>query len=355
MLFRSIQAVAARLAALVPEARIAVGHGQMTDDDLEETMLRFANGDADVLVCTTIIEAGLDLPNVNTIIVTNAHVFGLSQLYQLRGRVGRGSNRAYAYFLYPWDRPLTEVAEKRLRAIFEATELGAGYGIALKDLEIRGAGNLLGAEQHGHISAVGFDLYCRLLGEAVEQLKKLRDQSLAPAGELEALRGWESVLGQPELATVDLPVVAFLPADYVADEAARLNLYQRLARVRDGPALGDLIGELEDRFGPLPEPTSNLFYVLSLRLAATEAGVQEISVAGEEIIVKFPGPRQVDAEALARSIRTPVRARSNQVRIGLGSGSQWLPTLRDLIDHLATTPKGGASVIVRSGAAKSLP
>ncbi|MBX6724264.1 MAG: DEAD/DEAH box helicase, partial [Dactylosporangium sp.] len=167
---RSIQVVAAQLQRLVPEAKIAIGHGQMPEDELERVMLAFSEGEYDVLVCTTIIESGLDLPNVNTIIVNQAHRFGLSQLYQLRGRVGRGANRAYAYFLYTKDGALTEAAEQRLRTIAEATELGAGFRIAMKDLEIRGAGNLLGAEQSGHISAVGFDLYCRLLAEAVESL-----------------------------------------------------------------------------------------------------------------------------------------------------------------------------------------
>ncbi|MBI4212897.1 MAG: transcription-repair coupling factor, partial [Chloroflexi bacterium] len=178
----SIQRVASQLSALVPEGRIGIAHGQMADEELEEAMLAFVNGDVDVLVCTTIIEAGLDLSNVNTIIISDAQRLGLAQLYQLRGRVGRGANRAYAYVLYPPDRQLTEIAEKRLRAIFEASELGAGYAIALKDLEIRGAGNLLGVEQHGQIAAIGFDLYCKLLGEAVQQLRDLRDQALADDG-----------------------------------------------------------------------------------------------------------------------------------------------------------------------------
>lgn len=328
----SIASVAARLAGLVPEARIAIGHGQMGDDELEDTMLRFANGDADVLVCTTIIEAGLDLPNVNTIIVANAHQFGLSQLYQLRGRVGRGANRAYAYFLYPPDRQLTEIAEKRLRAIFEATELGAGYRIALKDLEIRGAGNLLGVEQHGHISAVGFDLYCRLLGEAVEQLRVLRDQSLAIDGVAD--RVLSGALVERALTTVTLPLSASIPREYVVDDAVRLNLYQRLAGVQDGPALGELIGEIEDRFGPLPDETMKLVYIISLRLAATDAGVEEIATDGGEIVVRFTGARSVDAAALQRDLHTPIRARSNQVRFPLGRGAMWLATLRDLVDRL---------------------
>ncbi|MPZ14845.1 MAG: transcription-repair coupling factor [Chloroflexi bacterium] len=336
----SIYTVAARLSALVPEARIAVGHGQMSDDELEDAMLRFANGDADVLVCTTIIEAGLDLPNVNTIVVTNAHQFGLSQLYQLRGRVGRGSSRAYAYFLYPSDRQISEVAEKRLRAIFEATELGAGYRIALKDLEIRGAGNLLGVEQHGHISAVGFELYCRLLGEAVEQLKALREQTLGADGATmvtepaAALQGW---LAETPSVSVELPLSASLPAQYVADEAARLSLYQRLAAVRDGPALGELMSEVEDRFGPLPEPAVNLFYLLSLRLTAMRAGVEEIQVDDSEIVVRFPFARSVDGGALGRAAGLPIGVRANQVRMPLGRGAAWMPALRNLVDELAAS------------------
>ncbi|MBM2810017.1 MAG: mfd [Chloroflexi bacterium] len=328
----TIGTVAHRLAELVPEARIAVGHGQMGDEELEDTMLSFANGDADVLVCTTIIEAGLDLPNVNTIIVTNAHQFGLSQLYQLRGRVGRASNRAYAYFLYGRDTQLTEIAEKRLRAIFEATELGAGYRIALKDLEIRGAGNLLGVEQHGHISAVGFDLYCRLLGEAVDQLKRLREQSLATDGIADRVISGALVEFHP--ASISLPITASLPADYIVDESARLNLYQRLASVRDGPSLGDLMSEVEDRFGALPDSSMNLFYLLSLRLAATEAAVEEINVDGADIVVRFRAARVMDANRLKRELGVPVQARANQVRIPLGRGDAWMQILRELVERL---------------------
>ncbi len=331
---QTIHTVAARLAALVPEARIVVGHGQMDDEGLEDAMLRFANGDADVLVCTTIIEAGLDLPNVNTIIVSNAHQFGLSQLYQLRGRVGRSAARAYAYFLYPHDRQLTELAEKRLRAIFEATELGAGYRIALKDLEIRGAGNLLGVEQHGHISAVGFDLYCKLLGEAVEQLKALHDQAADGAAKSIAERVLSGALEERATAAVSLPLDASLPADYVTDDAIRLNLYQRLAEAREPAVVGALLDEVEDRFGQLPEPAMNLFYLADLRLSAAGAGVEEINVDGSEIVVRFKAARQVNATALSRAVGTQVRARANQVRIALGRGSEWLRILPELIGQL---------------------
>jgi transcription-repair coupling factor (superfamily II helicase) len=331
---RSIQVVAAQLQRLVPEARLAIAHGQMPEDALEQVMLAFSAGAYDVLVCSTIIESGLDLPNVNTIIVNQAHRFGLAQLYQLRGRVGRGANRAYAYFLYTRDGALTEAATARLRTIAEATELGAGFRIAMKDLEIRGAGNLLGAEQSGHISAVGFDLYCRLLAEAVESLRALRDGGRPVAAERLAADAMP-----PPGARVALPLPAYLPADYVPDEAQRLRLYQRLAEVRDFEALGAFFDELEDRFGPLPEPAANLLYLVRLRLAATAAGVQAIDADDEAITVRFAGaPPRLPADA-AREIGTPVRYGSNQVRLPRGKGTEWIGPLRRLVDMLADAPR----------------
>lgn len=329
---QSIHHVAGRLSALVPEARIGIGHGQMPDEELEEAMLGFVNGDFDVLVCTTIIEAGLDLPNVNTIIVTDAHTFGLAQLYQLRGRVGRGANRAYAYFLYPQDRQLTEIAEKRLRAIFEASELGAGYRIALKDLEIRGAGNLLGVEQHGHIAAVGFDLYCKLLGEAVQQLKNLREEALAEDGVAE--RVLSGALAEDRTPTVSLPVSAFLPEDYVSDEAVRLNLYQRLASVRDATALEELTSELWDRFGRPPRPVTNLITLAGLRVRAAAAEVKEVAVEEGEIVVRFWEPRPTDARALGEGLRIQVRPRFNQVRLSFPDRGRLLPVMRTVLERL---------------------
>ncbi|HEX3247119.1 MAG TPA: transcription-repair coupling factor, partial [Chloroflexota bacterium] len=277
---RTIAAVANRLAELVPEARIGVGHGQMSEGALEQTMVQFAAGEYDVLVCTTIIESGLDIPNVNTMILDHAERFGLAQLYQLRGRIGRAGVRAYAYLLYPRDTQLTEIAEKRLRTIFEATELGAGYHIAMKDLEIRGAGNLLGSEQHGHIAAVGFDLYCRLLAEAVDSLRALR---AAPADRPPVLDG-----GAPA-ASVSLPLPAYLPTAYVPDDSQRLRLYQRLAAVRTFEELGGFFDELEDRYGKLPDVAENLAYLVRLRLAATDAGIREIDADNERIVLRFRG------------------------------------------------------------------
>jgi transcription-repair coupling factor (superfamily II helicase) len=322
---QTIEFQTARLRRLVPEARFCIGHGQMPEDLLEQVMVDFANGDADVLVCTTIIESGLDIPNVNTIIVNNAHRFGLAQLYQLRGRVGRGSVRAYGYFLYARDTQLTEQAEQRLRTIFEATELGAGFRIAMKDLEIRGAGNLLGAEQSGHIAAVGFDLYTRLLGDAVTAMRDARD-GVAPRT--------DATLGPERRPALDLPIDAMLPTDYVDDEASRLNLYQRLAATTDGTQLGELVAEIEDRFGPLPEQAQNLVFLVGLRLQAQRVGVGQISAPEHEIIVAFRGPTRVDATALGRAVGTQLRAGSNQVRFPRGRGQAWLATLQRLIDTL---------------------
>jgi transcription-repair coupling factor (superfamily II helicase) len=337
---RSIHWVAHQLQALVPEARIGIGHGQMPDDDLEEVMLEFVNGEKDVLVCTTIIEAGLDLPNVNTIVVTDSQMFGLAQLYQLRGRVGRGANRAYAYFLYPRDRALTEIAEKRLRAIFEASELGAGYQIALKDLEIRGAGNLLGWEQHGHISAVGFDLYCRLLAEAVDQLKKLHKLSLEGEGEGIAERILAEAFPEQEHPTVTLPVQAFIPSDYVSEDPLRLNLYQRLSAAKRGDQVRELREEIEDRFGPLPDPARRLVELLELRASAGVAGIQEIALDGAEIVLRFAGPRSFDVGALGQGLGPQLRARQNQLRLEYQPGRDVLYVLQQLVDRLIGAPVG---------------
>jgi transcription-repair coupling factor (superfamily II helicase) len=334
---QSIEIEARRLQELVPEARIAIGHGQMPEEQLERVMLKFADGDYDVLVCTTIIESGLDIPSVNTIIVNQAHRFGLAQLYQLRGRVGRSRQRAYAYLLYQRDLALTEVAEKRLRTIFEATELGAGFRIALKDLEIRGAGNLLGAEQSGHISAVGFDLYTRLLADAVRQLKAAhavaRGQQLEAGNQAKGFRA----LGVPSLlvgTSVNLPLSARLPASYISDDPTRLHLYQRLAAVTNGEQLTELVDELEDRFGPLPEEAQNLVYVVGLRLAGRQAGVTQIQSVDGEVVVQFAQLPRLDVVGLSRAVGVPLRAGSNQLRLARGTGSAWLVQLQKLVETL---------------------
>jgi transcription-repair coupling factor (superfamily II helicase) len=263
----SIDRAAARLRELVPEARIAVGHGQMNEDALERVMVGFWEKEFDVLVCTTIVESGLDIPNANTLIVERADHFGLSQLHQLRGRVGRGRERAYAYFLYPPEKPLTETALDRLQTIASNAELGAGMQVAMKDLEIRGAGNLLGGEQSGHIAGVGFDLYVRLVGEAVADFR-----GDAPQEEAADVK-------------VDLPVNALLPHDYIPGERLRLEAYRALAAADSDEAVDAVRDELADRYGPLPEPVANLLQVARFRAFARRYGVTEVSLQGS--VVRF--------------------------------------------------------------------
>ena len=237
---RSIDQAAARVRALVPEARVAVAHGQMPEDLLESTVEGFWNREFDILVCTTIVETGLDISNANTLIVDRADTFGLSQLHQLRGRVGRSRERGYAYFLYPPEVPLTEMAYDRLATIAQNNELGAGMAVAMKDLEIRGAGNVLGVEQSGHVAGVGFDLYVRLVGEAVEAYRAAADGKTIAAVE------------EPKDVRIDLPVDAHLPPDYIASDRLRLEAYRRLAAAADDAAVDAVIEELVDRYGPLP-------------------------------------------------------------------------------------------------------
>ncbi len=319
---RSIYQVAERLRELAPEARMAVGHGQMPEDELEHVMLDFVAGRVDVLVCTTIIEAGLDIPNANTIIINQADKMGLSQLYQLRGRVGRGSNLAYAYLLFSRDRPLTATADERLRTILEASELGAGYRIAMKDLEIRGAGNLLGSEQSGHIAAVGFDLYCSMLSEAVEALK--------------AAQSGRPITPSRPPTTIDLPVSAYLPESYIPDQAARISLYQRLAKVDRLASLADLREEVKDRFGPEPPEVAELLYVAGLKVRASAAGIVSITRREREIIVSLGPGARVDRSRLAPLVRPGVTIGSSQVRLEVERlGNRWRATLGDVVKAMA--------------------
>ncbi len=304
----TIEAQAEQLRRMLPDARFVVGHGQMPEGALEKVMIAFAAGEADVLVCTTIIESGLDIPNANTIIIDRADTLGLAQLYQLRGRVGRSSRRAYAYLLYRRRERLSDEARKRLQAIFNASELGAGFQIALSDLEIRGAGNILGAEQSGHMAAVGFDLYSRMLAEAVEAQKASRE-------------GRAPIVIAPQ-AVVDLPVDAHLPDDYVPDEAQKLELYRRLARARTAGDIAAFRQEVTDRFGPMPPSVTRLVEVAELRLAAEEAGVSSISREEGRLVVRFGAglTRAVAMRLLGDGglpgVRpTDVTFASNQVRI----------------------------------------
>ena len=300
----TIEAAAERVRRLVPNARVAIGHGQMPEGMLERVMLDFSEGRFDVLVCTTIIESGLDIPNANTIIIVRADTFGLAQLYQLRGRVGRSDRRAHAYLLHRRGMPLSPVARKRLHAIFSASDLGAGYQIALSDLEIRGAGNILGAEQHGFMAAVGFEMYTRLLAEAVDMLRGRR-----PAPE-------------PAPVRLELPGSAYLPDDYIADSGAKLEAYRRFARVRSEADADQLRADLRDRYGPIPPPVEGLFNAVRVRLAAEAAGVPDVRVEDRRVTLKWTG-RMPDRRTLSIALQVAgfrPETGSNQVRIPVAPG-----------------------------------
>jgi transcription-repair coupling factor (superfamily II helicase) len=256
----SIDTAAQRLRELVPEARIAIAHGQMDEGSLEQVVVDFWEGRFDVLVCTTIIESGIDMPTVNTLVVERADLLGLGQMHQLRGRVGRSGSRAYAYLFHPQDARLTEEAYERLRTIGEATDLGSGFKIAMRDLEIRGAGNLLGESQSGHIAAVGYDLYCQMVTEAVGEMKG------------------EAAPKPPAEVKLDVPTDAFLPVDYVGKEELRLEAYRRLAGVTTAQEVDDIRAEWEDRYGPVPAPAAALLDVGHLRAECHRLGLKDVSI-----------------------------------------------------------------------------
>ncbi|MEP9381724.1 transcription-repair coupling factor [Nocardioides sp. KR10-350] len=282
---QSIEKAAARIRELVPEARVATAHGQMHERQLEQVMLDFWEKRFDVLVCTTLVESGLDVSNANTMIIERADTLGLSQLHQLRGRVGRSRERAYGYFLYPAEKPLTETAHERLATLAQHSDLGGGMAIAMKDLEIRGAGNLLGGEQSGHIADVGFDLYVRLVGEAVNDFKAGPD-------------GAEPELGE---VRIELPVDAHLPHDYIPSERLRLEIYKRLAEVRSDDDVDAINEELIDRYGEPPQEVSSLLLVARFRARARQAGVSEVTLAGKNVRfypVQLPDSRVVRLQRL---------------------------------------------------------
>src|SRR5579862_8376200 len=265
---QSIEAVSRRLGMLVPEARIAIGHGQMDEGELEATMLKFLAKEVDVLVCTTIIESGLDIPNVNTMIINQADLFGLADLHQLRGRVGRYKRQAFCYLLLPPDRPLVPQAQKRLKAIEEFSELGAGFKIAMRDLEIRGVGNLLGREQHGHIAAIGYDLYCRLLEKAVKKTKK-------------------QPVTEPLETAVDLGLDTWIPEDYLPDLRTRVEVYRRLTGCRTEEALDEAEKEVQDRFGPIPPPVDGFIRTMRAKIRAAAWDLASVSPGKEGMIAKY--------------------------------------------------------------------
>jgi transcription-repair coupling factor (superfamily II helicase) len=314
----TIEAAAERVRRLVPQARVSIGHGQMAEGMLERVMLDFAEGRSDVLVCTTIIESGLDIPNTNTIIIVRADTFGLAQLYQLRGRVGRSDRRAHAYLLHRRGQPLSPVARKRLHAIFSASDLGAGYQIALSDLEIRGAGNILGAEQHGFMAAVGFEMYTRLLAEAVDMLRGRR-----PPPEVPPVR-------------LDLPGSAYLPDDYIASSGGKLEAYRRFAAVRSDADADALRADLRDRYGPIPRPVEGLFTAVRVRLAAEAAGVPEVRAEEQQVTLKWAG-RMPDRRGMSVALQVAglrPDSGSNQVRIPVPAGRDPIDVALRALDAL---------------------
>jgi transcription-repair coupling factor (superfamily II helicase) len=340
----SIEKAASRLRELVPEARIATAHGQMGEHKLEQVVVDFWDKKFDVLVCTTIVETGLDISNANTLILERAENFGLSQLHQLRGRVGRGRERAYAYFLYPPEKPLTETALDRLQTIAQHTDLGSGMQVAMKDLEIRGAGNLLGGEQSGHIAGVGFDLYVRLVGEAVAEYRG--DGETAPAE-----------------MKVELPVDAHLPHEYVPGERLRLEAYKKLADADDAAAVEAVREELVDRYGEPPTPVENLLEVARLRVHARRAGLTDIAVQGNHVRFAPVELRESQQLRLMRlypgtlvkpAIRAFLVPRPTTARIGgrpLRDG-EVLRWARDLIDAVLLDGVGQAAAVA-SGASST--
>ena len=316
----SIEETAMKIREIVPEAAVTIGHGQMPEEHLERVMSDFAQAKYDVMVCTTIIEAGLDMPNVNTLIIDRADRLGLAQLYQLRGRVGRGVNRAYAYLMVPRRRSITETAEKRLKTIMAATELGAGFRIAMRDLEIRGAGNILGAEQSGHIHAVGYELYSQLLAQAVDEVRSQR-------------RGEPSRLSpQTRDVKVDLSIAAHIPVHYIPDFATRLGVYQRMVKTREREEIAALGEEIRDRFGPLPRAVRDLLYVMDIKSLALEAGAESIAQDGNAAVMQLREPVEGARLALQKALGNGVHVGHSQIRILLGR--EWQSTLSETLERL---------------------
>ena len=322
---KNIELVANKIQKLVPEANLQIGHGQMPEDDLERVMAEFERGEFNVLLCTTIIESGLDLPNANTLIIDRADMFGLSQLYQLRGRIGRGANRAYAYLMVPRAKQLTEQAEQRLNTILAATELGAGFQIALRDLEIRGIGNLLGAEQSGQISAIGFDLYTKLLAGAVRQLKEADSSdstATPPFQEFSTVR-------------VDIGIDARIPDSYIEDLAQRLSIYQRLARIRVESEIDDLDEEIRDRFGPMPIHVKLLMKMARMRSMAEQAGVELVAAKETRATLTLKDPTGGARALLQKQFGSDVDVGHMQIRVEIDRDDpEWIDELMAVLDQL---------------------
>ncbi len=330
----TIEAMKIHLENLVPEARIAIAHGQMPENELANVMRRFTSGQVDVLLSTSIIESGLDIPNANTLIVDRADTFGLAQLYQLRGRVGRGAVRAYAYFFRHRKKSPTVDGQQRLEVIAENTQLGAGYSIAMRDLEIRGAGELLGNRQHGHIQAVGFHLYTRLLADAVRRLRVLAGDKLPDTGS--AFEAFNAPIAMP--VNVDLPLAVGIPREYIPDQDLRLRLYRRIADMRDESEIDALRSEFKDRFGPPPEMVENLFYQMRVKLNAEAAGLTSIGMETGQIVLRYPAPPVGVPLKSLRDLGPKVRGGKNAYWCAFGRETGWQEQLLETLSLLLRTP-----------------
>jgi transcription-repair coupling factor (superfamily II helicase) len=334
----TIDAMKAHLSQLIPEARVDVGHGQMPEQQLAAVMHRFNSGETDVLLSTTIIESGLDIPNANTLIVDRADTFGLAQLYQLRGRVGRGAARAYAYFFRHRKLSPTPDAQQRLEVIAENTQLGAGYSIAMRDLEIRGAGELLGTQQHGHIQAVGFHLYTRLLADAVRQIRRAEaarsgDGSKVAADIDAALSSLTQPISMP--VNVDLPLAVGIPADYISDQDLRLRLYRRIADLRDEAEIEALASEFQDRFGLPPETVQNLFYQMRVKLRAEKIGLASVNWESGQVVLRFPSAPEIKDERRLDDLSPDIRGGRGAYWCTFGKDADWMPRLLETLDLIA--------------------
>jgi transcription-repair coupling factor (superfamily II helicase) len=334
----TIDAMKMHLNQLVPEARVDVGHGQMPEQELASVMHRFNAGETDVLLSTTIIESGLDIPNANTLIVDRADTFGLAQLYQLRGRVGRGAARAYSYFFRHNKLRPTIDGQQRLEVIAENTQLGAGYSIAMRDLEIRGAGELLGTRQHGHIQAVGFHLYTRLLADAVRQIRRLETsradgEKKNGKGKIDvALASLTQPISMP--VNVDLPLAVGIPANYIADQDLRLRLYRRIADLRDETEIDALSSEFQDRFGELPEMAENLFYQMRVKLRAERAGLSSINWESGQIVLRYPPSGEEKEGRRLTDLGPGIRGGKNAYWCSFGKDEDWQEKLLGVLERL---------------------
>lgn len=331
---QTIPAVLKRLERLVPEVTIAVGHGQMPEGELSKVMDRFTSGEIDVLLCSSIIESGLDIPNANTLIVDHSEMFGLAQLYQLRGRVGRGAARAYAYFLRHSSLQENQDALHRLEVIAENSQLGAGYSISMRDLEMRGAGDILGTRQHGHIQAVGFHLYTRLLADSVRKLRRQVDES---PEEPEFVAG--AVQHLP--VSIELPLSSAIPEWYLPDRDLRLQLYRRMAEVRELGEVERLEAELDDRFGPLPTEVQNLLYQIRIKIAASRADVRAVTLHNKQILIRLPDDLAVSLQV---DLGADVRRSKKGLWLRRAGNPNWPNELKDVLEKL-----GRSTAVLESG------